>query len=394
MPHFVIKNKFQKKAGRYEDLLTSDILSDVCFRITGRKSYTVEFDDSGYNMGRLAILEHSGSVSYISFSENQVASRNSSLQSFPSALLRFHQEASPRKQIFFYFLPSVGDSIETPYFIFMYRLMKSAGTRFLNDEPHLKASIVPFNSVGDIIAQRNANREYSRSNNPTYLTIDENNTLQIFGKTYGASKYETTLLCLAISAIATTKIELYEVQEGGLKTLPALAKQIILGLGNIQIIRSDLTLERAEFEKNDSLRSPAYMFNLLEKLGDKKCGLCDCEIPQIIQGAHIWPVASIKKAKNIDPDQRLEYAVDGDNGIWLCSNHHKLFDANLLLIREDGTVHFKTVLRPAHENYLNDVTVADQIRVEILTPKFVNYLRKRNTQIDSTQYRVFNRSRQ
>lgn len=386
MPHFVIKNNFQRRSELYEDILTSDILSDVCRRITGSSAYTVEFDNSDYNKGRLATLEHQGTISYISFSEIEIASRNSSFQSFPSALLRYHQEVNPNKNIYFYILPSNGNNIETAYFIFMYRLMKTAGTLFLNETDHLRTQITPFNSVADIIAHRNLNRGRNRGNNSTYLTIDENNILQVYGKTYGASKYETTLLCLAISKITTANIELYEIQEGNLRTLPARAREVILGLGNITIISSDLTLERAEFENNDSLRSPAYIYNLLEKLGDKKCALCDCEIPQIIQGAHIWPVASIKRTNNINQDQKLQSAIDGDNGIWLCNNHHKLFDINFLLINEVGRIKFKSDIRGNDQNYINYATATYQIREEVLTPNFLQYLEKRNNFIDESIY--------
>ncbi len=34
-PHFTIKNRFQKRSELYEDILTEDILRDVCQRITG-----------------------------------------------------------------------------------------------------------------------------------------------------------------------------------------------------------------------------------------------------------------------------------------------------------------------------------------------------------------------
>lgn len=208
-PHFKIKNKFQRRSELYEDILTADILSDVCQRITGKKNYTVEFDNTGYNIGRLATLEYKGSISYISFSEIEIKSRNSSFQSFPSALVRYHKESNTNKRIYFYFMPSNGN-IETEYFIFMYRLMKTAGTVFLNETEHLNNQITPFNSISDIIAHRNSNQGRNRGNNSTYLTTDQNNTLQIYGKTYGANKYETTLLCLAISEITTNKIELYE----------------------------------------------------------------------------------------------------------------------------------------------------------------------------------------
>jgi len=107
-------------------------------------------------------------------------------------------------------------------------------------------------------------------------------------------------------------------------------------LVKLLFISSDLTLEQEEYENNDSLRSPAFIYNLLEKLGDKKCALCECEIPQLIQSAHIWPVANIKRTNNINQGQKLQSAIDGDNGIWLCNNHHRLFDINMILINEEG----------------------------------------------------------
>jgi len=383
-PHFTIKNRFQKRSELYEDILTADILRDVCHRLTGRRDYTVTFDDTGYNIGRLATLEFNGTINYISFSEFEIGSRNSFFQSFPSALVKYHQEANTNKNIYFYFLEPDGN-IETAYFIFMYRLMKTAGTVFLNEADYLVNTINPFNSVSDIIVQRDLNRGRNRGNASSYVTVDENDILQIYGKTYGANKYETTLLCLAIHEITPYSMELYEIQEGDLKQLPKDARNVILSLG-INVITSDLTLEREEFERNDSLRSPTYIYNLLEKLGEKKCSLCDCEIPQIIQGAHIWPVASIKRTNNINPDVKLQHAIDGDNGLWLCNNHHKLFDINLLYISTDGRLKYKTDIEQNHETYLRDFTINSQLPTDILTPTFIDYLEKRNRVLDAGQY--------
>ena len=64
-----------------------------------------------------------------------------------------------------------------------------------------------------------------------------------------------------------------------------------------------------EFEENDSLRSPQYIFNLLERLGPKKCVFCNCEIPQLIEGAHVWSVADIKRDPNLSRAQKLEKAI-------------------------------------------------------------------------------------
>ncbi len=383
-PHFIIKNKFQKRSELYQDILTRSILRDVCNRITGRTDFTVTFDNTGYNKGRLATLEYNGFINYISFFEVDVTSRNSSFQSFPTALVKFHLEPNPHKGIFFYFLPFDG-SIETPYFIFMYRLMKTAGTTFLNESDYLTNAITPFNSASDIIAQRDLNRGKNKGNASTYVTVDENDTLQVFGKTFGANKYETTLICIAIHRITDFEMELYEIQEGNLKKLPEEAREVIVSLG-INVITSDLILERQEFEKNDSLRSPTYTYNLLEKLGDKKCSLCDCEIPQIIQGAHVWPVATIKKLNNINLDTKIEHAINGDNGLWLCNNHHKLFDINILYIASDGRLKQKRKIEINHEDYIRDITINRQLPANILTPTFIDYLNKRNRNLNAREY--------
>lgn len=388
VPHFVIKNKFQRRSDLYSDILNSDILRDVCQRVTGRSDYTCEFDDRGYNIGRLATIEYEGTITYVSFSESEISSRNSSFQSFPSALVRYHQEENTNKRICFYFLPPTGTgNFETNYFIFMYRLMKTAGTEFLNEADYLDTEIVPFTTVEDIIVHRNFIRGRNRSNRSTYLTRSADNTLQIYGKTYGANKYETTLLCIAISEITTSQIELYEICEQNLRILPARALEVINALGKIIVIPTDLTMEREEFEENDSLRSSAYIFNLWLKLGDKKCALCECEIPQLVQGAHIWPVADIKQAGHLNQEQKLQSAIDGENGIWLCQNHHKLLDLHLLIISENGQLKYKSGIPLKTKNYILDVTINDQLSGEIITPEFLHYREKRNSLLEESRYR-------
>jgi predicted restriction endonuclease len=379
-PLFIIKNNFQKRSEHYQDILTEDVLRDVCMQLTGERNYDAIWDNIGYNIGRLAILKHNNHIDYISFSEFEIGSRNSFFQSFPSALIKYHLETNPSKKIHFYFLKPNGN-IETPYFRFMYRLMKTAETNFLNDRNYLSIKIKPFYSVSDLIVQKNLIRERNIRNKSSYVTIDEND-IQIFGKTYGANKYETTLLCLAIHKI-NPSIQLYEIEEGDLKELPSDARNVIISLG-IDVITSDLVLERErkEFEINDSLRSPTYIHNLLEKFTKKECALCNCEIPQIIQGSHIWPVANIKKAKNINLDEKMRYAKDGDNGLWLCSNHHKLFDANILYITLDGRLKYKSKIEQSHKEYLKYLTINTHLSSKVLTSQFIEYLNKRNKSLN------------
>lgn len=380
---FIIKNNFQRRAFKYEDIITEDILGDICYKLTGQNQFTVDFDNTGYNKGRLVKLEFAGTINYISISENEVRSRNSFFQSFTSALLQYNLENNQNKRLYFYFLEP-DSNIETNYFVFMYRLMKTAGTIFLNEEQYLSQIYQPFNTVTDLILNRDLNRRRNSGNASTYVSVDENSILQIFGKTYGANKYETILLTLAIRNISTSAIDLYEIQEGNLSILPQPGRSIIINSG-INIITSDLILERREFEENDSLRSPTYLYNLLEKLGEKKCALCDCAIPQIIQGAHIWPVADIKRSNN-SQDDKLSHAINKDNGLWLCNNHHKLFDINILAINEDGRIKYRNNIIPLHEEYLYRITSSWNIDYQFINDNFMNYLQKRNNLIDMNNY--------
>ena len=383
-PHFIIKNKFQKRSDLYQDILTSDILTDVCKRITGENDYTCTFDDVGYNKGRLAILFHKGTVSYISFSETESAGRNASIQSVPSALISFYEESNPNKQIYFYFLPSSGNH-QTNYFYFMYRLMVTAGINFLNHKDFLQQPLHSFNTVEDIIAARNINRERNQSNNSSYVTKGNNHVIQIFGKTYGANKYETTLFCIAFSQISTNKIELYQICEKDLKAIPHRCAEVINALGNVKIIQTDLTMERNYFEKEESFRSPRYIYNLLTRLGKKKCALCGCEIPELIQGAHIWPVASIKHEAGISLEQKIAYAIDGNNGLWLCENHHKMLDEDIISIDMKGNVKCSTDITSTNADFIDWSTPIKKLTKHIMTDMFKIYLGKRYCFSESKQ---------
>jgi len=385
-PHFIIKNRFQKQDILYQDLLTPKVLSDICLKITGRPDYTYEFDDTGYNIGRLIVLDYQGKRNYISVSETDIRSRNSSFQSLPSALARYILEENPNKDISFYFHPSITGNYETPYFIFMYRLMKTAKIKFLNETEYLKNHISPFTTAEDIIANKEQMRTKNKGNRSTYITKGSDNELQIYGKTYGANKYETTILCLALSEIANSKVQLFQIGEGGLTELPQKAREVIESLGIVKIYTSNRTIEKIDFEKNNSIRSAEYVYNLLEKLGDKKCAFCGCEIPQIIQGAHIWPVADIKNDSTLSQDEKLACALDGENGLWLCQNHHKLLDTNILRISENGKIMYRSEVNKSNALFLKVITVNTQLYHKILTDKFTNYLIRRNASLKELQY--------
>lgn len=379
-PHFIIKNRFQKRDYTYRDLLKPAILKDICFRLTGRRDYSVTFDEDGYNKGRLAELLHDDKRYFVTFSESEAGQgRNYSFQSVPSALNIWAIETRGAGHLYFYFLPTVGN-YESAYFSFMYRLMRTMGVVFMNADSFLSSPVVAFNSIGDLSLTRDANRSRNRSNNSSYITVGEDRSVQVYAKTYGANKYESTLLGMALSRLTDESIDMYQICEGGLKQLPERSLQAldIVGGGRIKVIPTDMTMEIAHFNESDSLRSPQYMYNLLALRGMKKCSLCSCDVPEIIQGAHIWGVSQIKHTPGLSLDKKLEYALDGENGFWLCENHHKMFDANVISFNTDGKVLLRNNLLQTQREFVEWATPAMRLPEELISSKrFKFYLAKR-----------------
>ena len=260
----------------------------------------------------------------------------------------------------------------------MYRLMSTIGFEFINDDV-LDNEIIPFNSIDDIIHTRKSNKVKNKSNNSTYVTKSSKLVVDIYAKTYGASKYESAMICYVLSRLASKNqtVTLYEVLEQNLKELPEKTRKTIEKMGVIDIIPTDMTLEKKVFDENNSLRSPRYLYNLLNKLGEKKCALCDCIIPESIQGAHIWPVADIKKDKVSNFEQKLEWAIDGENGLWLCNNHHILFDKNIIGISLNGDILIDNTIDSNEKEFIEKITTVKKLPKEYLTKKFVIYVKKR-----------------
>lgn len=388
-PHFIIKKNLQKSAQtgiKFSDIVTPEVLADVCFRITGLKDcswyyvdndYKDDFLPATYNKGRMALMFYNGIVHYITFSEKNVDGRNASVQSIPTAFNLYFSNSYPNKKLHYYFLNVERGNLETDYHLLIYRLMSTLGFNFLNSEV-ITNQIKAFTSIEDIMYNRKINAGQNRSNNSSYITKNEQGIFEIYAKTYGANKYESSLICYAAAKLIKPgkKIDLIEVSEQDLEELPKSSLDVIKAMGVFNIIPSDMTLEKKNFSAN--LRSPRYIFNLLEKLGEKRCALCNCEIPELIQGAHIWPVANIKKNTELSLEEKVKHAINRDNGIWLCENHHKMFDEQIISFDNNGKLIVNNALRKTDCDFVNDITPCQQLPASILTKEFLGYLQLRN----------------
>ena len=109
-------------------------MKDICLRVTQEENFDVSYIDET-NEGQLATLHFNENIYYI-FLFQKKESRNACFQSFPTALLKSLND-DQSTGVFCYFLPLGQDElyrIETNYFKFMYRLMRTVGTTFINGE--------------------------------------------------------------------------------------------------------------------------------------------------------------------------------------------------------------------------------------------------------------------
>lgn len=150
-------------------------------------------------------------------------------------------------------------------------------------------------------------------------------------------------------------------------------------MGNVDVVSTNLEFEKNQFENNNSLRSPRYRVNLLDRVGLKHCPLCHCEIPELIQAAHVWPVHMIKK-QPLPFDEQFSHAINGENGIWLCENHHKLFDENMITFDRHGKLDIHTS-DSNEKKFILKITEEDTLPGPYHSELFFKYLELRNSSI-------------
>lgn len=381
-PLFVIKKNLQKSKQThvtFDQLVTEDILKEICQKLLGRTdceikyvddNYADEWQEKGYNVGRLATLRHQGDVYYITFSEKKANGRDSSVQSIGPAYERFLR--SKGKQFCYFFLDASFKITE--YQRFMYRLMKSIGVNFLNNSQEF----APFSSLDDIMLSRKHNRDNGRANNSSYIIKGDAYTFIVYGKMYGANKYAAFLICYAMSKIANQnqKIVFYEMQETGLTRLPEPARKVLELCSNVTIEETNQSIDEKVIESNDdNIRNPRFALNLTKYLGQRKCAFCDCDVYEAIDAAHILEIASIKKER-ISKKEKIDKAVDQHNGMWLCKNHHRFFDCGMIQISDKGKIMYDDGLGN-RERYIKSITKTTELDSRYLKPKFFAYLKQR-----------------
>jgi hypothetical protein len=306
---------------------------------------------------------------------------------------------------------------------------------FSIDENIKDISYVSFNKFLNDLAKIS---ESNSSNMPSYLKCidysydinqeknessvsevqNNDNKLYIYTfKVLGAEEYESFLTIWTLSVLAKKENkklkfllvpETYNFRLG--QEVPKITKgfslpvaELLKRIGLEQIfettdeVRQQINREEEQYQiskNNNTLRNQELFRNNIRKKGiQTKCYLCGCEIEEILEAAHLWGVAEIKntsedeihKAYGLFGDNKDELfykkymlANSGDNGVWLCKNHHGLLDSNFYCFEsETGKVLLKLKIDENERQFFENFTKEKKLPDEILNDKTKMFLSKR-----------------
>lgn len=224
-------------------------------------------------------------------------------------------------------------------------------------------------------------------NSPSYLQCDEVEKVDEKGertymterytyifKSLSAQQYDSLIRCWCLKKLADKEgvdIEFklgkqyFAFDEENKKIAEELSQPVkeIFELANLNIryettedfmderIKADNTYLRYK-EKNETRNQPLFRNNIRKKGIPTECVICGEDDPNLLDAAHLWEVSEIKNCSlpeinNFIKVNNLEEAVhissefsgeffykkyyltnSGDNGVWLCKNHHRQFDLN------------------------------------------------------------------
>lgn len=103
---------------------------------------------------------------------------------------------------------------------------------------------------------------------------------------------------------------------------------------------------------------------------------------KLFKGPIFGGVSQISNEVGLDEEAKFNHAVNGSNGLWLCQNHHKLFDSNIIMIDNDGQVRIKDGLVTEDVAFIRNTTFKTSLDKTIMSSDFRYYISKRNETLD------------
>lgn len=164
-----------------------------------------------------------------------------------------------------------------------------------------------------------------------HLEIDNTN-FWIFNK---KGKFIRINIDLKIIELQELKKEILEyaffVSKKCVPSFDKLSNEQILNYETL-VIENQILLDDIEKITKIKLRKYQHFFRKRVLDRDKKCVICCEKHPDVLEAAHIKPYKYCER-------NSIEI-YDEQNGITLCSNHHKLFDKNNFTFNNDWTIKF------------------------------------------------------
>jgi len=244
-----------------------------------------------------------------------------------------------------------------------YRCFVTLGINILNINDLGIPGIRPFSSYEDLKNYRNHVSSRNSRNRSTYFT-DDDKQISIFGKTFGANAMESFIFGLTIKKIVNKPIVFYPVLDNQSIDLSANQRNILTDEGlvygdSIELLPTGYARASRDTSRNTSV----FHYNLLQKFGDKQCYLCGCDLEHLVIGAHIERITDIDRSAVYTINEKNERATDGDNGLWLCANHDKMFEYGLIYFDNNYIMRISSFIRSETQQDFIKRSVFDMKRV-------------------------------
>lgn len=342
-----------------KNILNDDIVSDICFHSFGESTYVKEVEKR--ESGRYIKLEKDNEVHYVCLSanESEYNGRNSFLSQYlGTAFSRFLHSNEENKKMEVYLLMT-NEYAFSAYQKFIYRCCRTLGIKLLN----VATVYLPFSSCKEIKDARTQVSSRNTGNKSSYFS-DTGENIEFFAKCYGANGKESVFMAMVVRQLTDKEIIIYQVEDHGQKALSEPDRGVLEQAGFVfgeNIVSNEFVKVDLSVAEKDLRNQPAFRLNLYEKFGEKKCYLCDCDIDHMIIASHIHRVTDIKNDATLSDDEKKKQIIDGDNGLWLCANHDKLFEYGLIFFNNKELV-ISDKLNDGQKDFIKRITAEASIK--------------------------------
>lgn len=335
--------------------LEERVIANVVNRIFGTDTYIKEVESRRTGRFIKVIEDNSNEMHYVCLSNPNNDSRNAHLMQFISpSYVEYWNEPNSNKHFDVYVI-NPGRNDRTPYIKMFYRCFITMGITILNWEELGLDGLVGFRGYDELKECRNRTSGRNAHNQQTYFA-DESQSgrsqISLYGKTFGANAMESFIFALTLSKICNKPVVLYPVVDNESRTISSAQQRVLTENGvaigdTIEVLPNGTARPLPARQRETSRDTVVFHYNLLQKYGEKRCYICGCDMEHMTIGSHIERVTDIDHNHDYSEAEKSRRSTDGDNGLWLCANHDKMFEYGIIyfdggLLKIGNMVHNQT----------------------------------------------------